>query len=74
VHSAKYASNEYDIETNKPVNTCMSKDNLRDVEEEIVDAVFNMLVYLKRDIKNRRSSIDLLASLLLAWEFLQLER
>ena len=68
-HSSEYAS---DIEQfdGKFINTCMFKDNLQDVEEELVDAIFNTLVYLKRGGDGE----ELLERLLGAWELVRGER
>jgi len=54
-----------------PVNACMFKDNLQDVEEELIDAIFNALVYLYR---NKNVSDSLLKSLLQAWANLSTEK
>ena len=48
----------------------MFKDNLQDVEEELVDAIFNTLVYLKRGGDGE----ELLERLLGAWELVRGER
>ena len=44
-HSGEYKTNEYDYDSDLPVNACMMKDNLKDIEEELVDAIFNALVF-----------------------------
>ena len=33
------------LKNGRPVNACMEKDSLKDAEEEVVDAIFNLLVY-----------------------------
>ena len=45
----KYATDEYDQETGLPINSCMQRDNLQECYEELVDAVFNILVYIYRN-------------------------
>ena len=45
----KYATDEYDRETDLPINSCMNRDNLQECYEEMVDAVFNCLVYIYRN-------------------------
>lgn len=54
------------------INACMKRDNLQDVEEEIVDAVFNALVYKYR----RKDEVDdaLINVLLGCWHTLKIER
>lgn len=48
-HGLEYATAELHPETGQPINLAMSKDNLQDVEEELIDALFNALVYNFRD-------------------------
>ena len=55
-----------------PVNLCMEKDNLQDVEEELVDATFNALIYAMRYPQSNAAS--LLHSLVTTWDILQRER
>ena len=53
------------------VNLCMSKDNLADVEEEIVDAIFNTLILCYRralgDVIQGGGAAKLLRQLLDTW-------
>lgn len=52
-----------------PMNAAMFKDNLQDVEEELVDAVFNALIYLQRTEGKRGGR--LMSYLGSTWEILQ---
>ena len=45
-HAMEYATEEHDLESGLPINGCMSTDTVNDIEEEIVDAVFNCLILL----------------------------
>ena len=46
-HAPEYISDEMHF-SGKPYNKCMFGDSLQDCEEEIVDAVFNAMVYNMR--------------------------
>lgn len=48
-HGGEYASGEIHEPSGLAVNQAMFKNNLVDVEEELVDALFNALVYNFRD-------------------------
>ena len=44
----KYATDEIHEESGLRINSCMQRDNLQECYEEIVDAVFNVLVFIYR--------------------------
>ena len=69
-HSLEYATAHIDKASGLPINACMFKDNLQDVEEELADAIFNTLVFMYR------YEVDdaLISSLLGAWETLGTEK
>lgn len=52
-----------------PENACMQKNNLVDVEEELVDAVFNALIYNYRAGGGIYAAPRLLSLLLDAWRY-----
>ena len=69
-HAPEYASAEF--KDGIPINLCWYKDSLQDVEEELVDAVFNALIYaMKYPASNAGSLIQ---SLVMTWDILQRER
>ncbi len=67
----KYASEEIHEESGLRINSCMDRDNMQECYEELVDAVFNCLVYIFR---NPERGHTLLISLLTACEVLADER
>lgn len=69
-HSAEYATTVIDERSELPMNACMFKDNLQDVEEELVDAIFNALVYAYRFPGYGKHAQYLLSSLLIVWSTL----
>ncbi len=60
----KYATEEIDEESGLHINSCMQRDNIQEMYEEIVDAVFNVLVYLKRFPERKLAASHLLSLLL----------
>lgn len=72
-HGVEYATSEIDKESGLPINACMHLDNLKECEEEVVDAIFNALVFLlKADVDGMRDDGGrLLNGLLEVWEGLQ---
>lgn len=52
-HAEEYATKQIDPDTGFPVNACMLKDNLPDIEEELVDAVFNALIHCHRKVEGQ---------------------
>lgn len=66
-HGAEYASDEIHEESGLPVNTCMNLDTLAELEEELVDAIFNSLVAIFRQ---RRGGHHLLLPLVECWGLL----
>lgn len=44
----EYASDQIEPSSGLPINQCWFKDNLVDVEEELIDATFNAIVHLAR--------------------------
>lgn len=44
----KYATDEIHEKTGLKINSCMHRDTLQELYEELVDAMFNCLVYLFR--------------------------
>ena len=46
-HGMEYATEKMHGDT--PVNACMTLDNLKECREELIDAIFNLLVYLFRE-------------------------
>lgn len=66
-HSLEYATAHIDKASGLPINACMFKDNLQDVEEELTDAIFNACVFIYREGSGRK----LLEFLIDVWECLQ---
>ena len=68
-HSGEYKTDEYaDSDSKLPVNACMMKDNLLDIEEELVDAIFNALVLNFRN-KSLPYGRQLVEGLRVEWSF-----
>lgn len=71
-HAPEYISDEMH-HSGKPYNLCMFADSLKDCEEEVIDAVFNAMVY------NMRAELgatwhhrpNLIFSLVEVWNLLQ---
>ena len=67
----KYALEEIHKPSGLPINSCMKRDNLQECYEEMVDAIFNILVYNYR--YPERNGSHLLASMLSAVRMLREE-
>lgn len=68
-HGTAYASPT--LQDGVPINQCMYADNLQDAEEEVVDAVFNMLVFQLRNSTEPFSGSQVTQHLVQCWEQLQ---
>ena len=71
-HAPEYISDDMHF-SGKPYNKCMFSDSLQECEEEIVDAVFNAMVYNMRAQLGAtwRASEKLVEDLSETWLFLQ---
>jgi hypothetical protein len=67
-HGGEYASEE--VRDGKPINLAWFKDNLVDVREELVDAIFNALIYNLRSPEQQHGNY-LIDGLLYVWRMLQ---
>ncbi len=71
-HSPEYVSDEIH-HNGKPYNKCMFSDSLQECEEEIVDAVFNAMIYNTRAELGATwlSNPTLIEKLIEVWELLK---
>lgn len=72
---------EYALERqreNVPVNACIEKDTIKDIEEELVDACFNTLIMIFKHDQSKllypHNSYMLWSSLMDTWDKLELVR
>lgn len=80
-HAGEYITGESVIIDGEPVplNACMQKDTFQDIEEELVDAIFNGLVLLDKVIDHTRqeslpgpvAARAFLAHLVSVWDHLE---
>lgn len=61
----KYATEEIHEESGLKINSCMNRDTLQELYEELVDAVFNCLVYMFRFPGRKNGGAKPLLALLL---------
>src|SRR3990167_2964753 len=69
-HAGEYVSKEVH-DNGMPINLAMYKDNLTDIEEELVDAIFNALVFKMRNPEQQEAAGWILQLLDLSWDFVQ---
>lgn len=69
-HASEYVSKEIH-DSGMPINLAMYKDNLTDIEEELVDAIFNALVFKMRNPEQEEAAGWILQMLDLSWGFVQ---
>ncbi len=75
-HAGEYVLEDVPHKDGLPVNACMNADTVNDIEEEIVDAVFNCLILLLKtegfesptEKIYRRKAERLLDFMLLTWD------
>lgn len=75
-HGMEYATEEFHIDENDervPINACMTADTYRDIDEELVDAVFNCLVMshkleAERDYAKYQSMVAITHRLIRTWQ------
>ena len=70
---AKYASDEIHGGTGLKINSCMTRDNMLELYEELVDAIFNCLVFMFR-FPDKARGTEILGLLLEAGEEVAKER
>ncbi len=76
-HAMEYATEK--LHENVPINACMDKDTIKDIEEELVDACFNALILIHKCSEIGRYASDsheglLWSSLIDIWGQLELIR